>query len=64
MIEVICVGVIGGSVVAIGLIENKLISKGLFVESDTLRGIATYILAFSGIGTSVWFIWEMVKKFV
>lgn len=64
MIEVISVGAIGGTIVVIGLLENKLISKGLFVESDTLRGIVTYILAFSGIGTSVWFLWEMVKKFV
>ena len=64
MIEVISVGAIGGTIVVIGLLENKLISKGLFVESDTLRGIVTYILAFSGIGTSVWFIWQMVKKFV
>lgn len=64
MIEVICVGVIGSSVVARGLFENKLVSKGLFVESDTLRGFVNYILAFSGIATSAWFIWEMVKKFV
>ncbi|MCM3444398.1 hypothetical protein [Metabacillus halosaccharovorans] len=64
MIEVICVGVIGSSVIAIGVLEDKLIRKGLFVESDTLRGIVTYILAFSGIATSAWFIWQMVKKFV
>lgn len=64
MIELLCVGVIGTSVVAVAIAEDRLVSKGMFVQSDTMRAIVTALLTTGGIGATTWFLFEMTRRFI
>ncbi|TDL34593.1 hypothetical protein E2R51_02425 [Jeotgalibacillus sp. S-D1] len=64
MTEIICMAVVGTSLITVSIVEDKLEKNGKYVESRLVGSLFHILLAIGAVGGVAYMLWYAVTNFI